>query len=147
MMHECKINTHTLPQRERSGGKTADLMWVSNKSQVTSWSSQPRRAPALWCVRTSQWRPVKQHWDRRPRRYHFPKLGTLVSFICMTEANWHNGANGRGEWRDYGRKVRRWLRRERKKGNIEPDKSSYFMTACDRTPLKGLYEECKIQLK
>lgn len=30
-------------------------MQVSYKSQVTSWSSQRRRAPALWCVRTSQW--------------------------------------------------------------------------------------------
>lgn len=39
--------------------------------------------------------------------------------------------------RDYGWKVRRGLRGERRKGNIEPYESSNFITA------DGLYEECK----
>lgn len=105
-------------------------MWVSNKSQVTSLSSQPWRALPLWCVRTSHWRPVKQHWEEhwgsRPHQYLFPKLRILISFIRMAETVWHNGSNGRGE----GRGKRLWMESEKReeKCNIELDKSSSFMT-------------------
>lgn len=73
--------------------------------RLLSASSQLWRALPLWCVRTSQWRSVNQHWDSRPHQYHFTKLRTLIS----TEADWHNATNGRGERRG----MRLWMESEK----------------------------------